>query len=108
MAKKIKRPGGGLDMTLKPLDDRVVIEPIEAEEKTPGGIVLPDTAKEKPMRGKVVAAGPGKVLENGKRAEMSVKKGDEVIYGKYSGTEVKVKGKEYVIVREGDLLAKVE
>ena len=95
-------------MTLKPLDDRVVIEPIEAEEKTPGGIVLPDTAKEKPMRGKVVAAGPGKVLENGKRAEMSVKKGDEVIYGKYSGTEVKVKGKEYVIVREGDLLAKVE
>jgi len=95
-------------MTLKPLDDRVVIEPIEAEEKTPGGIVLPDTAKEKPMRGKVVAAGPGKVLENGKRAEMSVKKGDEVIYGKYSGTEVKVKGKEYVIVRESDLLAKVE
>jgi len=95
-------------MALKPLDDRVVIEPIEAEEKTPGGIVLPDTAKEKPMRGKVVAAGPGKLLENGKRAEMSVKKGDEVIYGKYSGTEVKVKGKEYVIVRESDLLAKVD
>ncbi len=95
-------------MNLKPLDDRVVIEPLEAEEKTPGGIVLPDTAKEKPMRGKVVAAGPGKMLEDGKRAQMGVKKGDEVIYGKYSGTEVKVKGKEYVIVRESDLLAKVE
>jgi len=95
-------------MALKPLDDRLVIEPIEAEEKTPGGIVLPDTAKEKPMRGKVIAAGPGKLLDSGKRAEMSVKKGDEVIYGKYSGTEVKVKGKEYVIVRESDLLAKVE
>ena len=95
-------------MALKPLDDRLVIEPIEAEEKTPGGIVLPDTAKEKPMRGKVIAVGPGKLLDSGKRAEMSVKKGDEVIYGKYSGTEVKVKGKEYVIVRESDLLAKVE
>mgnify|MGYP001427392554 CR=1 FL=1 len=95
-------------MALKPLDDRVVIEPIEAEQKTAGGIVLPDTAKEKPMRGKVVAAGPGKLLDSGKRAEMSVKKGDEVIYGKYSGTEVKIKGKEYVIVRESDLLAKVD
>jgi chaperonin GroES len=95
-------------MALKPLEDRVVIEPLEAEEKTPGGIVLPDTAKEKPVRGKIVAAGPGKMLENGKRAEMSVKKGDEVIYGKYSGTEVKIKGKEYIIVRESDLLAKVE
>jgi len=94
-------------MNLKPLDDRVVIEPLEAEEKTPGGIVLPDTAKEKPMRGKVVATGPGKMLEDGKRADMGVKKGDEVIYGKYSGTEIKIKGKEYVIVREGDLLAKV-
>ena len=95
-------------MALKPLEDRVVIEPLEAEEKTPGGIVLPDTAKEKPVRGKIIAAGPGKMLENGKRAEMSVKKGDEVIYGKYSGTEVKIKGKEYIIVRESDLLAKVE
>jgi len=83
-------------MNLKPLDDRVVIEPLEAEEKTPGGIVLPDTAKEKPMRGKVVATGPGKMLEDGKRADMGVKKG-----------EIKIKGKEYVIVREGDLLAKV-
>ena len=95
-------------MAIKPLDDRVLVEPIEAEEKTAGGIVLPDTAKEKPMRGKVVAVGQGKLLENGKRGELSVKKGDEVIYGKYSGTEVKVKGKEYIIVRESDLLAKVE
>jgi len=95
-------------MAIKPMDDRIVLEPVEAEEKTPGGIVLPDTAKEKPQRGKVVAAGPGKLLENGKRAEMTVKKGDEVIYGKFAGTEVKVKGKDYVIVRESDLLAKVE
>lgn len=95
-------------MAIKPLDDRVVIEPLEAEEKTAGGIVLPDTAKEKPMRGKVVATGPGRMLENGQRAEVTVKKGDEVIYGKYSGTEIKVKGKEYVIVRESELLAKVE
>jgi len=95
-------------MAIKPLDDRVLIEPIEAEEKTAGGIVLPDTAKEKPMRGKVVAAGPGALLENGKRGEMVVKKGDEVIYGKYSGTEIKVKGKEYVIVRASELLAKVD
>jgi len=95
-------------MAIKPLDERVVIEPIEAEEKTAGGILLPDNAREKPMRGKIVATGPGKLLENGKRAEMSVKNGDEVIYGKYAGTEVKVKGKEYVIIRESELLAKVE
>lgn len=95
-------------MAIKPLDERVVIEPLEAEEKTTGGIILPDNAREKPMRGEIVATGPGKLLENGKRAEMSVKKGDEVIYGKYAGTEVKVKGKEYVIIRESELLAKVE
>lgn len=95
-------------MAIKPMDDRVLITPVEAEEKTPGGIVLPDTAKEKPMRGKVVATGPGKLLETGQRGEMSLAKGDEVIYGKYSGTEIKVKGKDYVIVRESELLAKVE
>ena len=95
-------------MAIKPLDDRVLIQPIEAEEKTPGGIVLPDTAKEKPMRGKVVATGPGQLLETGKRGEMTVKKGDKVIYGKYAGTEVKVKGKEYVIIRASELLAKVQ
>jgi len=95
-------------MAIKPLDDRVLVEPLEAEETTPGGIVLPDTAKEKPMKGKVVATGPGTLLETGERGDMPVKKGDEVIYGKYSGTEIKVKGKEYIIVRASELLAKVE
>ncbi len=95
-------------MAIKPMDDRVLVEPLEAEETTPGGIVLPDNAKEKPMRGKVVATGPGALLENGKRAEMVVKKGDQVIYGKYSGTEIKVKGTDYMIIRASELLAKVE
>ena len=95
-------------MAIKPMDDRVLVEPLEAEETTPGGIVLPDNAKEKPMRGKVVATGPGALLENGKRAEMVVKKGDEVIYGKYSGTEIKVKGTDYMIIRASELLAKVD
>ncbi len=94
--------------SIRPLDDRVVIEPMEAEEKTQGGIVLPDTAKEKPMKGKVVAIGEGKMLENGKRAELLVKKGDKVLYGKYAGTEVAVDGKEYLIMRESDILAKLE
>ena len=93
---------------IRPLDDRVVIEPVEAEEKTQGGIVLPDTAKEKPMKGKVVAVGEGKMLESGKRAELLVKKGDKVIYGKYAGTEVTVDGKEYLVMRESDILAKIE
>ncbi|HHT9130150.1 MAG TPA: co-chaperone GroES [Candidatus Brocadiaceae bacterium] len=93
---------------IRPLDDRVVIEPVEAEEKTQGGIVLPDTAKEKPMKGKVVAVGEGKMLESGKRAELLVKKGDKVLYGKYAGTEVTVDGKEYLVMRESDILAKIE
>ncbi|HQU30397.1 MAG: co-chaperone GroES [Planctomycetia bacterium] len=93
---------------IRPLDDRVVIEPMEAEEKTAGGIVLPDTAKEKPMKGKIVAVGDGKMLENGKRAELLVKKGDKVLYGKYAGTEVAVDGKEYLVMRESDILAKIE
>ncbi|MFO0794014.1 MAG: co-chaperone GroES [Candidatus Brocadiaceae bacterium] len=93
---------------IRPLDDRVVIEPVEAEEKSPGGIVLPDTAKEKPMKGKVVAVGEGKMLESGKRAELLVKKGDKVLYGKYAGTEVSVDGKEFLIMRESDILAKIE
>ncbi len=93
---------------IRPLDDRVVIEPMEAEEKTQGGIVLPDTAKEKPMKGKVVAVGEGKMLESGKRAELLVKKGDKVLYGKYAGTEVTVDGKEYLVMRESDILAKLE
>ncbi len=93
---------------IRPLDDRVVIEPMEAEEKTPGGIVLPDTAKEKPMKGKIIAVGDGKMLESGKRAELLVKKGDKVLYGKYAGTEVTVDGKEYLVMRESDILAKIE
>lgn len=93
---------------IRPLDDRVVIEPMEAEEKTPGGIVLPDTAKEKPMKGKVIAVGDGKMLESGKRAELLVKKGDKVLYGKYAGTEVTLDGKEYLVMRESDILAKIE
>jgi chaperonin GroES len=95
------------DINLKPLDDRIVVEPVEAEEVTAGGIVLPDTAKEKPQRGTVVAVGPGKLLDNGNRSEMSVAVGDEVIYGKYSGSEIEVDGREVKILRESDVLAKV-
>ena len=93
---------------IRPLDDRVVIEPMEAEEKTAGGILLPDTAKEKPMKGKIIAVGDGKMLESGKRSELLVKKGDKVLYGKYAGTEVTVDGKEYLVMRESDILAKIE
>lgn len=92
-------------MNLKPLADRVVAKPLEEEDKTPGGIILPDTAKEKPQKGKIVAAGPGKLDDNGKRVAMEVKKGDVVLYGKYSGTEIKVDGEEYLILRESDILA---
>ena len=95
-------------MAVKPLDDRVLVKQSEAEEKTAGGIVLPDTAKEKPQRGKVVATGPGKLLDSGKRADMSVKKGDQIYYGKYAGTEVKIDGENYVILRESDVLAVIE
>lgn len=95
-------------MGLKPIDDRVVVELEAAEEKTTGGIVLPDTAKEKPQRGKVIAVGNGKLLDNGQRASSSLKCGDRVIFGKYSGTEVKYEGKEYKILRENDILAKLE
>jgi chaperonin GroES len=94
---------------LRPLDDRVVVRPLEAEEVTAGGIYLPDAAKEKPQRGKVIAAGPGKLLDSGNRGELSVKVGDEVIYGKYGGSdvEVEVDGEELKILRENDILAKV-
>ena len=94
-------------LKIRPLDDRVVIEPLEAEEKTTGGIVLPDTAKEKPQRGKVMAIGPGKLLDSGERAAVSVVEGDEVIFGKYSGSEIEVNGDELKIMREGDILAKI-
>lgn len=92
---------------IRPLDDRVVVEPIEAEETTAGGIVLPDTAKEKPQRGKVVAVGPGRLMESGQRGELSVAVGDEVIYGKYGGTDIEVNGAEVKVLRETDILAKV-
>ncbi|NLX59966.1 MAG: co-chaperone GroES [Phycisphaerae bacterium] len=95
-------------MALKPLEDRVVVEPAEAEEKTAGGIVLPDTAKERPQRGKVISVGPGKLLDNGERASMCVAKGDQVLYAKYGGTEISVDGKDLVILRESDILAKLE
>jgi len=92
-------------LILKPLSDRVVLKPVEAEEKTKGGIVLPDTAKDKPQEGEVVAVGPGRILDNGTKLTPEVKVGDRVIYSKYSGTEIKVDGEEYLIVRESDILA---
>jgi chaperonin GroES len=102
MAKKAAE-----SLTLKPLDDRVVVEPTDAEEKTAGGILLPDTAKQKPQQGKVIAAGPGKLNDDGNRIALAVKIGDTVLYGKYSGSDVEVNGKEYKILRESDILAKL-
>jgi len=95
-------------MKIRPLDDRIVAEVIEAEEKTAGGIVLPDAAKEKPMQAKVVAVGPGRMLDDGTRADICVKKGDSVLYGKYSGTEVTVEGEDLLILKESDILAKMD
>lgn len=94
-------------INLRPLDDRVVVQPVEAEETTAGGIVLPDSAKEKPQRGTVVAVGPGKLLDSGSRGELGIGVGDTVIYGKYGGSEVEVNGEEMKILRESDILAKV-
>ena len=94
-------------ISIRPLDDRVVVEPMAAEETTAGGIVLPDAAQEKPQRGTVVAVGPGKLLESGERGELSIGVGDEVIYGKYGGTEIEVEGQDVKILRESDILAKV-
>jgi chaperonin GroES len=95
-------------MNLKPLADRLVVEPIEQEEVTAGGIILPETAKEKPQQGKVLAAGPGRTDEDGKRIPMDVKVGDKVLYAKYSGTEIKLEGKKVLILRESDILAVIE
>ena len=92
-------------MKIKPLADRIVIKPAEAEERTKGGIILPDTAKEKPVVGKVLAAGPGRHSDDGKLVPMEVKVGDQVLYGKYSGTEVTLDGEEYLIMRESDIFA---
>ena len=99
MASKLK---------MKPLGGRVIVDPIEAEEITAGGIILPETAKEKPQEGKILAAGPGDRDEDGKRIAMEVKVGDRVLYAKYSGTEIKVDGKKLLILRESDILAIVE
>ena len=92
---------------IRPLDDRVVVEPLEAEEKTAGGILLPDTAKEKPQRGKVLAVGAGKVNDDGKRQPVAVAVGDVVLYGRYAGNDIEIEGKEVKIMRESDILAKV-
>ena len=95
-------------MNLKPLADRLVVEPIEQEEVTAGGIILPETAKEKPQQGKVIAAGPGRTDDEGDRIAMDVKVGDRVLYAKYSGTEIKLEGKKVLILRESDILAVIE
>ena len=94
--------------TLNPLNDRIVVKQLEAEETTKSGIVLPDAAKEKPTRGTIVAVGPGKLGDNGTRAAVSVKKGETVVYGKYSGTEIEVEGDKFVLLRESDLLGVLE
>ncbi|MCM8794751.1 MAG: co-chaperone GroES [Candidatus Omnitrophica bacterium] len=95
-------------MDLKPLGDKVIVEVLDAEEKTKGGIILPDTAKEKPQEAKVISVGSGKVLPNGKVVPPEVKAGDKVIFGKYSGNEVKINGKEYLIIGSGDILAVIK
>ncbi|HLE34213.1 MAG TPA: co-chaperone GroES [Bacteroidota bacterium] len=92
-------------MSLKPLADRVVVKPSVAEEKTKGGIIVPDTAKEKPVWGEIIAAGPGRTTDEGKHIAMEVKVGDKVLYGKYSGTEITLDGEEYLIMRESDIFA---
>jgi chaperonin GroES len=97
-----------LTMKLRPLQDRILVQRVKEEEKTKGGIIIPDTAKEKPAEGKVVAAGNGKLDENGKRIALEVKKGDRILFGKYSGTEVKIEGDEYLIMREDDVLGVIE
>jgi chaperonin GroES len=95
-------------MKIRPLGDKVLVERVEAESNTAGGIVLPDTAKEKPQRGKIVSVGEGKMLENGTRKEVQVKKGDLVLFTSYAGTEIKVEGKEYLIMDESDIMAVIE
>ncbi|HVN26013.1 MAG TPA: co-chaperone GroES [Syntrophorhabdales bacterium] len=95
-------------MKIKPLQDRIVIKRIEEEEKTKGGIIIPDSAKEKPQEGRVVAVGDGKTLESGQKAPLTVKPGDKILFGKYSGTEIKIDGEEHLILREDDVLAIVQ
>ncbi len=95
-------------MSVKPLEDRILVKPIEPEKKTVSGIYLPESAKEKPMQGKVVATGPGKLLDNGERVTPAVKKGDTVVFGKYAGTEVEIKNVKHMIIRESELLGLIE
>lgn len=95
-------------MAIRPLDDRIVVQPLEAEEKSSGGILLPDTAKEKPQRGKVIAVGEGRLTDDGNRVPLTVKVGDEVLYGKYAGTEIKYQGDEIKILRESEILGLFE
>jgi chaperonin GroES len=95
-------------MKLKPLNDRVVVKRIEEEEKTAGGIIIPDTAKEKPIQGEVLAVGSGKLMEDGSRRPLDVKSGDRVLFGKYAGTDIKIEGDELLIMREDDILAVIE
>ena len=95
-------------MAIRPLHDRILVKRVDSEEKTAGGIIIPDNAKEKPMEGKVVAVGNGKVGDDGKRIALEVKKGDRILFGKYSGTEVKVSGEEYLIMREEDVLGIID
>jgi chaperonin GroES len=94
-------------LKIRPLDDRVVVEPLEAEEKTAGGILLPDTAKQKPQRGRVLAVGPGRLSDKGDRMAVAVSKGDEVLYGRYAGSDIEVDRREIKILRESDILAKI-
>ncbi|MBD3328809.1 co-chaperone GroES [Candidatus Peregrinibacteria bacterium] len=95
-------------MKLKPLQDRILVQRVEEEAKTKGGIIIPDTAKEKPAEGKIIAVGSGKVGDDGKRIPLEIKEGDRVLFGKYSGTEVKIEGEEYLIMREDDILGIIE
>ncbi len=95
-------------MNIRPLQDRILVKRIEEEEKTEGGIIIPDTAKEKPIEGKVIAVGKGKVSEDGKVMPLDVKKGDRILFGKYAGTEVKIEGEEHLIMREDDVLGVIE
>jgi chaperonin GroES len=95
-------------MKIRPLHDRIIVRRLEEEEKTKGGIIIPDTAKEKPMEGKVIAVGKGKILDDGKLQPLDVKAGDRVLFGKYSGTEVKIEGEEHLIMREDDILGVIE
>ncbi|MBI4768813.1 MAG: co-chaperone GroES [Deltaproteobacteria bacterium] len=95
-------------MKIRPLHDRVIVQRIEEEEKTKGGIIIPDTAKEKPQEGKVIAVGPGKILENGTKLTLDVKVGDKILFGKYSGSEIKIDGEEFLMMREEDILGVIE